>query len=126
MDNGYSLWDFKGMLLQKHLIDKFKQLLWRPRPRPLISNEQKKKIRKNLREYSRVFDEEDARAQSSVSKELLAHRKRLIDEWRAWRKRVEKELAEERELAGFPPVVKHDEENVEVVEEWVEEVVDEI
>ncbi|KAG9292843.1 hypothetical protein G9A89_016205 [Geosiphon pyriformis] len=124
-ENGYTLWDFKGTQLQKHLLEKFKQLLWRPRPKSLISPEHKKKIKKNLREYSKVFDEEDAREKSSVSKELLAHRRRLVDEWNAWRKRIEKELIEEREAAGLPPVSVRDTENVEVIEEWIEEVVEE-
>jgi translation initiation factor 3 subunit B len=82
-------------------------------------------VRKNLREYSRAFEEEDALAQTSVSKEQIAHRRRLMDEWNAWRKRVEKELAEERELAGLPPVAKREDEGVAVIEEWVEEVVEE-
>ncbi|CAG8453165.1 798_t:CDS:2 [Diversispora eburnea] len=125
MENGYTLWDFKGLQLQKHLMDKFKQLLWRPRPKSLLTSEQKKKIRKNLREYSKQFDEEDSIALTSVSKELLAHRRRLIDEWNAWRKRVEKELAEERERAGLPPIQKRDTENMEIIEEWIEEVVEE-
>ncbi|CAJ0751189.1 13004_t:CDS:10, partial [Entrophospora sp. SA101] len=125
-DNGYTIWDFKGTSLQKHLIDKFKQLLWRPRPKSLLSNEQKQKIKKNLREYSKQFDEEDTLVQTFVSKEQIAHRRRLMDEWNAWRKRVEKELSEEREKAGFKPTSKHVEENVEIVEEWIEEVVEEL
>ncbi|CAG8445506.1 7837_t:CDS:2 [Ambispora leptoticha] len=125
MENGYTLWDFKGSQLQKHLLDKFKQLVWRPRPKTLLSQEAMKKIRKNLSKYSKVFDEEDAREKSSVSKELLAHRRRLVDEWNAWRKRVEKELIEERQAAGLPPVSIRDTENVEVIEEWIEEVVEE-
>ena len=101
-------------------------MLWRPRPKSLLSSEQKQKIKKNLREYSKQFDEEDALAQTFVSKEQIAHRRRLMDEWNAWRKRVEKELSEEREKEGFKPISKHVEENVEIVEEWIEEVVEEL
>ncbi|CAG8584432.1 12714_t:CDS:2 [Funneliformis mosseae] len=126
MENGYSLWDFKGALLQKQLLDKFKQLLWRPRPKSLLSSDAKKKIKKNIRDYSKAFEEEDALAQTSVSKELLAHRRRLVDEWNAWRKRVEKELAEEKERAGVQIIPRRDDdENVEIIEEWIEEVVEE-
>lgn len=126
MENGYTLWDFKGAQLQKQLLDNFKQLLWRPRPKSLLSDDDKKTIRKNLREYSKTFEAEDALAQTSVSKELLAHRRRLIDEWNAWRKRVEKDLADERERAGVPAISRKDDDNVEIIEEWIEEVVDEI
>ncbi len=125
MENGYTLWDFKGTQLQRQLLDKFKQLLWRPRPKSLLSSDAKKKIKKNIRDYSKAFEEEDALAQTSVSKELLAHRRRLVDEWNAWRKRVEKELAEERERAGVPIISRKDDENAEVIEEWIEEVVEE-
>ena len=111
--------------MQRYLLDKFKQILWRPRPRSLLTNEQKKKVRRSLREYSKVFEEEDALAQTSVSKEQIAHRRRLMDEWNAWRKRVENELAEEREFSGLPPIDTRVEEGVEVIEEWVEEVVEE-
>ena len=125
MENGYSLWDFKGAQLQKQLLDNFKQLLWRPRPKSLLSSDDKKTIKKNLRDYSKAFEEEDALAQTSVSKELLAHRRRLIDEWNAWRKRVEKDLAEEREKAGVPVITRKEDDSVEVIEEWIEEVVEE-
>ena len=126
MENGYTLWDFKGNQLQRQLLDKFKQLLWRPRPKSLLSSDVKKRIKKNIRDYSKAFEEEDALAQTSVSKELLAHRRRLVDEWNAWRKRVEKDLAEERERAGVPVISRKDDDNVEIIEEWIEEVVDEI
>ncbi|CAG8681617.1 2058_t:CDS:2, partial [Scutellospora calospora] len=125
IENGYTLWDFKGTQLQKHLMDKFKQLLWRPRPKSLLTSEQKKTIKKNLRDYSKIFDEEDYFEKSTVSKEQIAHRRRLVDEWNAWRKRVEKELIEERENAGIMPVSKKDDDIVEVIEEWIEEVVEE-
>jgi len=69
--------------LEKHIIDKFKQFLWRPRPRTLLSKERQKMIRKPLKEYGRGFNQEDA-AEESVSKELGAQRKRLVDEWDAW------------------------------------------
>jgi translation initiation factor 3 subunit B len=126
MENGYTLWDFKGTQLQKQLLDNFKQLLWRPRPKSLLSDDDKKTIKKNLRDYSKTFEAEDALAQTSVSKELLAHRRRLIDEWNAWRKRVEKDLTEERERAGVSVISRKDDDNVEIIEEWIEEVVDEI
>ena len=125
MENGFSLWDFKGSQLQRQLLDNFKQLLWRPRPMSLLLSDEKKKIRKNLRDYSKIFEEEDALAQTSVSKELLAHRRRLIDEWNAWRKRVEKDMTEERDKAGVPVVARKEDEGVEVIEEWIEEVVEE-
>ena len=92
----------------------------------MLPKDEQKKIRKNLREYSKRFDEEDAAEESNVSAELIAHRRRLIDEWNAWRAKRTKDLEAERKKAGLAaaPVVKADEER-ETVEEWVEEIIDE-
>lgn len=40
MDNAYWLWTFQGRLLQKNNKDRFCQLLWRPRPPTLLSQDQ--------------------------------------------------------------------------------------
>lgn len=100
MENGYAIWDFRGQEIQKHILDRFKQFLWRPRPRTLLTKEQQRAIRKNLKEYSRQFDEEDAAEESNVSAELIAHRKRLVDEWNAWRAKCRRELGEEKKGKG--------------------------
>ncbi|KAH8120396.1 translation initiation factor eIF-3b [Phellopilus nigrolimitatus] len=98
LENGYAIWDFKGQEMQKQILDRFKQFLWRPRPKTLVSKDKQRQIRKNLKEYSRAFDEEDAAEESNVSAELIAQRKRLVDEWNAWRAKCRKELGEERLL----------------------------
>ncbi|RUS24890.1 hypothetical protein BC938DRAFT_472941, partial [Jimgerdemannia flammicorona] len=126
-DHGYCIWDFKGQPLFKQNIDKFKQLLWRPRPKTLLSKEAMKKIRKGLREYSRKFEQEDAIVDDEASAEVLAHRRRLLDEWYSWRKRVEAQLLEERRNRGMEirGAVTDGQEDDEVVEEWIEEVIEE-
>lgn len=75
-------------------MDRFKQFVWRPRPRSLLTKEQQKIVRKNLKEYSRQFDEEDTALESNVSAELIQARKRAISEWNAWRAKVAAELKE--------------------------------
>ncbi|XP_019493069.1 PREDICTED: eukaryotic translation initiation factor 3 subunit B-like [Hipposideros armiger] len=40
VDNAYWLWTFQGRLLQKNNKDRFCQLLWRPRPPTLLSQDQ--------------------------------------------------------------------------------------
>ena len=37
MDNGYYIWSFQGKLLQRHALDQFCSLLWRPRPPTLLT-----------------------------------------------------------------------------------------
>lgn len=83
---------------------------------------------KNLRQYGREFDEADQLEEMNVSSELQAQRRRLVDEWNAWRSRTKKALQEEREASGKSQkaldVVKEQAET-EVLEEWVEEVIEE-
>lgn len=131
MENGYHLWDFRGHLLREEHLDKFKQLLWRPRPPTMLSSTQQKAIRKNLREYSKQFDEEDLNESEAANKEVVEARMRMLDEWRAWRERVEAEVRIQRAEYGLlqdvvVPVEKEVvEEEDRVVEEIMEEVIEE-
>lgn len=127
MENGYHLWDFKGQLLREEHIDRFKQFLWRPRPPTMLSKEEQKNIRKKLREYSKKFDEDDLMEAESANKEVIEGRKRQLDEWLAWREKVERQLREERKERGLPedpfaPTWSADEGDT-VVEEIREEVI---
>lgn len=126
VDHGYSIWDFKGQQLRHEAVEKFKQLLWRPRPKSLLTEEEKKKIRKNLRQYSKVFDEEDLAAGDANVARMIAARRKAIEEWYAWRKRAEKKMLEERKAAGKELKTAADEGKSETIEEWVEEVIDEV
>ena len=92
VENGYVIWDFRGQEIMKRAQDGFKQFIWRPRPPTLLSKERQKEIKRNIRQFSRVFDEEDAAEESNVSAELVALRKRLVDAWNAWRELRKKEL----------------------------------
>ncbi|KAK3321936.1 eukaryotic translation initiation factor 3 [Apodospora peruviana] len=102
MENGYHLYDFKGEQLREEAIEKFKQWQWRPRPATLLTKEEQKTIRRNLREYSRVFDQMDAERINSADVAVVEERRRLLDEWYAWRHQVEEELAEECEIIQRP------------------------
>src|SRR5450432_484547 len=131
MENGYHLYDFKGEQLREEPVEKFKQWVWRPRPPSLLSKEEQKQIRKNLREYSRVFDQEDADRGASADLAVVEHRRRLLDEWLSWREQVEEEVRAERRALGLPEdpleeLLKADEDGEgQVIEEIVEEIVEE-
>jgi translation initiation factor 3 subunit B len=88
----------------------------------LLSKEQRKQVRKNLKEFSRVFDEEDAAEESTVSAELIAHRKRLVDEWNTWRNHCRRELEVRRQENKSDGEL--DGEEREEVQEWIEEVIE--
>lgn len=133
MENGYHLYDFKGELLREEHIDKFKQFAWRPRPPTLLSREEQKQIRKNLREYSKDFDEQDRIDEDKERGAVVEERRRLLSEWLAWREREREDLAEERRELGLDvdeeEAAKESKEEKEgaakVVEEIMEEVLDE-
>ncbi|KAI9748711.1 MAG: Translation initiation factor 3 subunit b [Lichina confinis] len=140
MENGYHLYDFRGTLLREEHVDRFKQWLWRPRPPTLLSKDEQKQIRKNLREYSRIFEEQDQFELDTANMAVVETRRRLINEWAEWRKTVEEELREERIEEGLPEVPNgsvtdgadkadgaegEEEKKDAVIEEIVEEVVEE-
>lgn len=128
IEAGYAVYDFKGTELVKQApLDGFKQLIWRPRPHTVLSPVKRKQIVKNLRQYGREFDETDQLEEMNVSSELQAQRRRLVDEWNAWRQRTKKELEEERKAQGKVQKAMEvmDQAATEVLEEWVEEVIEE-
>jgi translation initiation factor 3 subunit B len=131
MENGYHLYDFKGEQLREEPVEKFKQWLWRPRPASLLTKDEQKAIRKNLREYSKVFDQEDADRGASADLAVVEHRRNLLDEWLAWREMVVEEVLAERRELGLPEdpleglIKQTDEGEDQVIEEIVEEIVEE-
>lgn len=133
MENGYHLYNFSGQLLREEPIEQFKQWAWRPRPERLLSKEEMKNVRKNLREYSRAFEEADLAKRSSADKAVIEGRRRQLDEWLAWRERVQEDLLEERRDLGLDDlsdeqralVVEDDGDATKVVEEIFEEILEE-
>jgi translation initiation factor 3 subunit B len=128
MENGYHLYDFKGTLLREEHIDRFKQLLWRPRPPTLLSKEEQAEIRKNLRNYSRLFDEQDLAKKNTANRQVVEQRRRLLEEWQAWREQMREMLTEEGyeepvDAAGV--AANNADSDVEEVEEIVEEIIEE-
>jgi len=130
MENGYHIYSLSGELHREEHIEKFKQFLWRPRPPTLLSRDEQKSIRKNLRDYSKDFEEQDRIEEDKEKGAIVEVRRRMLSEWLAWREKVKEELREERAELGIgeeeeegpppPPAEK------KVVEEIVEEVLDEV
>ena len=74
MENGFIMWSSHGHELSHEKKDKFYQLLWRPRPPSLLSEAKEKEIRKNLREYSKKYEQEDERLKTMLDANLLKER----------------------------------------------------
>merc|ERR1712158_278372 len=81
VDNGYWLWSFQGKILKRIQLDRFCQLLWRPRPPTLLTQKDIKEIKKNLKKYSVEFDVVDREQGSKKSKELLTRRRNFYEEF---------------------------------------------
>uniref|UniRef100_A0A3Q3IJ18 Eukaryotic translation initiation factor 3 subunit B n=1 Tax=Monopterus albus TaxID=43700 RepID=A0A3Q3IJ18_MONAL len=98
VDNAYWLWTFQGRLLQKNNKDRFCQLLWRPRPPTLLSSEQIKMIKKDLKKYSKIFEQKDRLSQSKASKELVDKRRAMMEEYRHYRESAQQVYQEQKSL----------------------------
>lgn len=97
-------------------MDGFCQLLWRPRPPTLLSADKLKEIHKNLKKYSPQFEMKDRMAMSQVSEEMLAKRKELMAEFKAYRDRRNQEY---RQASGKRAKLRegHNDLSSEAVEE---------
>ncbi|KAJ1893943.1 Translation initiation factor 3 subunit b [Kickxella alabastrina] len=126
-EHGYILWDFKGEQIHKGIIEGFKQLLWRPRPRSLLTEEMKRQVRKDLKTYAKEFEDIDERKLHAADAELMSQRRRLISEWQTWREQVDAQLAEETDEAlqnGYILPAAADNQMF-VVEEIVDDIIEE-
>ena len=132
MENGYHLYSLSGELLREEHIEKFKQWLWRPRPPTLLTREDQKTIRKNLRDYSKDFDELDRIEEDKEKGAVVEERRRMLSEWLAWRASTEEELRDERKELGLDEGGGDGEKSEEAdgegeqIEELVEEGLDEV
>jgi len=126
IDTGYNIYSFSGKLVYKVVKDKFFQLLWRPRPPTLLSQDKLKQIKDNLGKYENKYREEERkelkRFKDDLKKQRDAARRefnKLVDdrekEYAAWRPYL-------NELYGRD--LEAEEQDVEEVEEVVEELLD--
>jgi translation initiation factor 3 subunit B len=134
MENGYRIWTFSGNPLAEAPTEKFKQLHWRPRPPTLLSKDEQRTIRRNLREYSREFDEIDKEMEEGANQAVIDSRRRLYMEWYSWVQDERERLKDEREEMGLRDPEDEQElkrsrtksEGGEVEETEIQEVIDEV
>ncbi|XP_076808792.1 eukaryotic translation initiation factor 3 subunit B-like [Clavelina lepadiformis] len=86
IDNAYWVWSFQGRLLRKHPTEQLCQLLWRPRPPTLLNHSQIKKIRKEHKSYSKIFEAKDRQLQNRASKEIIEKRRHLMERYLSYRR----------------------------------------
>jgi len=96
VDTGYWIWSFQGKILKRVNQEKFAQLLWRPRPKSLLSEQQQLQIKKNLKKYYAQFESKDRMRQSKASKELVEKRAALMEKFQAYRDQRIQEYNEQK------------------------------
>jgi len=130
MENGYNLWSFSGKMLSRTPRDRFLQYLWRPRPPSLLGEKKEAEIAKNLKSYAKRYEDEDERLREKQDTNLASHRKRLMDEFKAWEKRIMErraiEAKERRSLRGPNGYISDDEVEGTIEEEMEAEEVLEV
>ena len=97
MENGFQVWSFCGQPLYKVAHNQLYQFAWRPRPACLLSADRQREIAKNLKQYSKRYDEEDEAVLAAADSELVAERTRLVAAWRDWRATKDAWVAAQRE-----------------------------
>ncbi|GBG62798.1 hypothetical protein CBR_g32387 [Chara braunii] len=125
MENGFNIWSFHGNLLYRLPRDKFYQFRWRPRPPSLLSAEKEAEIAKNLKKYSKKYDEEDELITAEQNTTLKEERRAMIDQWTEWKTNWKRCNEDEKVLRlALRGDDSEDEEEFEQEEVEVEEIID--
>jgi translation initiation factor 3 subunit B len=79
--DGYIIYTFQGKMLVQVRKEKLYQFAWRPRPRDLLSPEERKKIIKNLKKYEKIFEKEDRAKKLELNEALYNERRALAEDF---------------------------------------------
>lgn len=128
-DHGFIIWDLRGEPVARLNTVRMSYFSWRPRPPALLSRDQQKEIRRNLKTYASAFEESDLRELSRESSNTAELKGRMMTLWNEWRRHCrrmyETRNATRTSLIGVEE--EFGERNLTATtEEWVEEVVEEI
>lgn len=85
INNGFTIYDSVGHQLEDQRIPLFKEFYWRPRPESLLTSNDKKRVRKNLKEFSAQFEESDSMERDSALREVILRRKEQLAVWTKYR-----------------------------------------
>ena len=96
-ETGYRIHTFQGREIYKKALEGLTRFKWRPRPRIVIPEAKTKEIRRNLKNLSRKFEEEDRKEQDKASKELIAKRREFMAVFNALRQKALERFNAERE-----------------------------
>lgn len=127
VDNAYWMWSFQGKILKRCATDRFCQFLWRPRPASLLTKKQIKEVKKNLKSYSRRFEEIDAMQTRRTDKALMDKRRASYDKFMALKNaKLENALSQKEKWIALRGGVDVDEEDnkEEKIDSMAEEIIE--
>ncbi|KAL6846837.1 hypothetical protein ACP4OV_024285 [Aristida adscensionis] len=124
MENGFQIWSFSGKQLYKVSMDHFYQFMWRPRPPTLLTPEKEEEISRNLKKYSKKYEQEDLDALNQLSEQDRKKQMQIREEWNAWVAKWKQLLEEEKAYRMELGEASDKEEEYEAKEVEVEELVE--
>lgn len=92
-NNGYKVFKMCGNLVREEELTDFNNFIWRPRPPCILTEAEKNKVRKELKEWSTNFQEQDAMEVDSATKELILMRRTWLENWSLYRASTSKKLS---------------------------------
>lgn len=126
MENGFKIFNIAGTVVREETVANFKNFAWRPRPESLLTNAEKKKVRKSLREWSAQFEEQDAMEADTAMRDLILRQRELLKEWHEYRDYTSEQLEAEVGYKCFDVLpLDENEDDYATVEEVKEEVLEE-
>lgn len=127
-DNNVQMWDVKGDLIYKLGLPRIARFMWRPRPPTLLSKESIKAIKKNMKVIAAEYEAEDKKMEAKETLGADDLRRRLWDEWQAFRASAQEAFSARKELRMSilnKQLSAKDDSSYVLVEELVEEVLEE-
>lgn len=104
----------------------FAQFAWRPRPKPLLTDDERKEVTKNLKKYMQRYEKEDAVRRKRINAAANAEKLRQLTDFRGMLDRLLKSYEDDVQNRYATGIwVKSEEEEFTEVEETVEEVLSE-
>merc|ERR1711920_304454 len=116
MEAGYAIWTFQGRRLLLQPKEKLWQVMWRPHPPSLLSTKRQNQIKKEIKQFSKKYDEDDAQVKEKARKKFQEERNRQNDAFRFVLDRLEEYKAEMEEETGWQEAWKE----MEDEKEWEE------
>ena len=80
-EDGYNLYTFQGTPIVQVRKEKLYQFAWRPRPKELLSPQERKDIIKNLKKYEKIFEKEDRAKKMELNEAVNMERRGVAEEF---------------------------------------------